>query len=131
MSNTEFFWGTGRRKTAVARVRLMKGTGKFLVNGQEAEKFFFQPSQKENAFAPLHITNNVNKYDIYVNVQGGGVTGQAEAVLLGIARALIKETPALEAKLRSHGYLTRDSRMVERKKFGCKKARRSFQWVKR
>lgn len=131
MGNTEFIWGTGRRKTAIARVRIAKGDGKILINDRELENYFSLVVHKDTVLSPLLTSNMMGKYDIFVNVQGGGTTGQAEAVLLGIARALCKDAPTLEGKLRSYGYLTRDSRMVERKKYGRKKARRSFQWTKR
>ena len=132
MSENEFFWGTGRRKTSVARVRLRKGSGKFVINKKYTlEQFFPVLTQRESVLAPLHTTNSVGKYDIYVNVNGGGVTGQSGAILLGIARALCIANPALEEKLRSHAFLTRDSRMKERKKYGQKGARASFQFSKR
>lgn len=131
MANVEFIWGTGRRKTSIARVRITKGDGKIVINDKPMDTYFSLTSQKDNVMCPLQVTNMVGKYDIFVNVKGGGTTGQSEAILLGLSRAICKDSPALESKLRSYGYLTRDSRMVERKKYGRKKARRSFQWTKR
>jgi small subunit ribosomal protein S9 len=131
MANTEFIWGTGRRKTSIARVRIAKGDGKIVINERPIEQYFSLSVHKDTVTSPMQVTNTVGKYDIFVNVKGGGNTGQSEAILLGIARAICKDSPTLESKLRSYGYLTRDSRMVERKKYGRKKARRSFQWTKR
>lgn len=123
--------GTGRRKTSVARVRLSRGTGKFTVNGREMTEFFCTEKGRETAVAALKATEMLGQLDVWVRVNGGGTTGQAGAVLLGIARALQAVNPDLHSRLSELGYLTRDSRMVERKKYGHKKARRSFQFSKR
>ena len=124
-------WGTGRRKTAVARVRLAPGKGTILINHRELDKYFHSERDRGNVWAPLRITKTVAKYDAFVSVTGGGQTGQAGAVMLGIARALMKLEPALESALREAQLLTRDSRMKERKKYGRKGARRGFQFSKR
>ncbi len=126
-----FTWGTGRRKRAVARVRIRPGTGKYLINKREVDEYFPLEIHRNDARAPLATTNAGDRWDIFVNVQGGGITGQAGAVKLGLARALVKATPESESSLRHDGLLTRDSRMVERKKYGRRGARRSFQFSKR
>jgi small subunit ribosomal protein S9 len=123
--------GTGRRKTSVARCRMKPGTGKWEINGRTLEDFFSGEKQLETVVAPLKATNTIGTYDIWVRVEGGGITGQAGAILLGIARALQVLNPSLHPLLSEGGFLTRDSRMVERKKYGFKKARRSFQFSKR
>jgi small subunit ribosomal protein S9 len=127
----EFTWGVGRRKTSVARVRLKAGTGQILVNDRPFEVFFPLEPQRVNVQAPLLATQVAEKYDVWANIVGGGQMGQAGALRLGIARALLKVDPALEQGLRDGGFLTRDSRMVERKKYGQRKARRRFQFSKR
>ncbi|HZJ72494.1 MAG TPA: 30S ribosomal protein S9 [Planctomycetota bacterium] len=126
-----FIWATGRRKTSVARVRMAEGTGKILVNGRPFESYFPVEQQRNDAGAPLAAANAREKWDIWVNVLGGGPTGQSGAVSLGLARALLKSDAALDEPLRGGGFLTRDSRMVERKKYGQRKARRRFQFSKR
>ena len=131
MSDSDFFWGTGRRKTSVARVRVRKGTGQIVINKKTIEEFFPVLSQRQTVVAPLTVTNSMGKYDVLVNVKGGGGTGQSGAILLGIARALCKISPSSEEKLREYGYLTRDSRMKERKKHGKRSARASYQFSKR
>jgi len=127
---TEQFSATGRRKTSIARVVLKPGKGLFLVNGQPLEKFF--PGIKQ-AYArqPLETVSALGKYDVYANITGGGITGQSEALRHGIARALLKVDPEMRKPLKIAGFLTRDPRMVERKKYGRKKARRRFQFSKR
>ncbi|HVM33253.1 MAG TPA: 30S ribosomal protein S9 [bacterium] len=126
----EQFIATGRRKTSVARVILKPGKGTFTVNGLPVEKFF--PAQKQAVVrSPLETVTALNKYDVFVNVQGGGVTGQAEATRHGISRALLKIDTEMRKPLKVAGFLTRDPRMVERKKYGRKKARRRFQFSKR
>ncbi|HUS36266.1 MAG TPA: 30S ribosomal protein S9 [Verrucomicrobiae bacterium] len=130
MAATEFL-GTGRRKTAVARVRMATGSGKFLVNGRPMETYFVVDSQRLLVMQPLVATETGSKFDIRVNVQGGGPTGQAGAVRHGIARALLEADANLRPTLKSHGYLTRDSRMRERKKYGQPGARKRFQYSKR
>ncbi len=123
--------GTGRRKTAVARVRVSKGTGKITVNGREFAEYF--PVEKNRLLieAPLKALGLFGQVDLNVRASGGGVNGQAGAVVLGLARAVQAMTPELHGILSDGGYLTRDDRMVERKKYGHKKARRSFQFSKR
>ena len=123
--------GTGRRKTAVARVRLKKGTGEFTVNGRPMDEFFCIERDRLIVQAPLKATEKLGQVDIWVRVNGGGTTGQAGAIVLGISRALEAFSPSLRGVLSDGGYMTRDSRMVERKKYGHKKARRSFQFSKR
>ncbi len=131
MVNDLYFWGTGRRKSSVARVRLRPGGGDFTVNGKPCEEFFTRERDQAAVRAPLTATKTLGQFDIHVNVKGGGPTGQAGAVLLGIARALCKAQTDLEDALREGGYLTRDSRMVERKKYGRRGARRGCQFSKR
>ncbi|MBN2562835.1 MAG: 30S ribosomal protein S9 [Phycisphaerae bacterium] len=126
-----YSWGTGRRKSAVARVRLRPGSGKFLIHNREIDQYFFSVRHRIDVVAPLKVTNTTGKYDVFVNVHGGGQTGQAGAVLLGVARALVKADPALEEALRDNDYLTRDARKVERKKPGQPGARKRFQFSKR
>jgi len=126
-----YFWGTGRRKTAVARVRLRAGTGKFEVNKRPLDQYFMEDQDRLDAVSPLKATETFGKVDVFVNVGGGGITGQAGAIMLGVARALKRANPAYDGPLRAGGYLTRDSRMKERKKYGRRGARRSFQFSKR
>jgi small subunit ribosomal protein S9 len=127
----EFIWGTGRRKSAVARVRLSRGTGLITVNHRPFEKYFLTDDDRQNALAALTATKAAGRYDILVNASGGGISGQAGAMKLGIARALKSIEPALESILRSQGLLTRDPRMKERKKYGLRGARRGVQYSKR
>ena len=121
----------GRRKTSVARVILRSGNGKILVNGREFEKAFPMLVSREDITKPLDVTETSGKYDIFINVKGGGTTGQAQAIRLGIARALIDTNPDFRQSLKIEGFLTRDPRMVERKKYGQPKARKRFQFSKR
>ena len=123
--------GTGRRKTAVARVFLRDGSGKIVVNGKDVKEYFATESQVRVLSQPLLVTSNANKFDILINVFGGGLNGQAAACLHGIARALTQVDPNAHTALTANGYLTRDSRMVERKKYGQRGARRRFQFSKR
>jgi small subunit ribosomal protein S9 len=127
----EYIWGTGRRKSAVARVRLSRGSGTITVNHRAFEKYFLTEDDRQNALAALHATKAFGRYDILVNASGGGIGGQAGAMKLGIARALKKIEPALESVLRAQGLLTRDPRMKERKKYGLRGARRGVQYSKR
>lgn len=129
--NNPYIWGTGRRKTATARVRIKPGTGKLLINGREFDQFFVTDDTRRAALQPLVVTETRNNYDIAVNVAGGGPIGQAGAVSLGIARALRAENENFDKVLRDNRLLTRDSREVERKKYGKHKARRSTQFSKR
>jgi small subunit ribosomal protein S9 len=121
----------GRRKTSVARVILRNGSGKFTVGKKAFEHFFPMDVHREDILRPLKVTETLGKFDVLVNVQGGGVTGQAEATRLGIARALVELNPDLRPVLKSEGLLSRDPRMVERKKYGRPKARKRFQFSKR
>lgn len=122
---------TGRRKSSVARVRLVPGNGKVVINKREIENYFGLETTRIIVFQPLELTNTKNQYDVLVNVHGGGLTGQAGAIRHGISRALIKADESLRGDLKKAGFLTRDSRMKERKKPGLKKARKSPQFSKR
>lgn len=130
MSQT-IYRATGRRKTAVAQVRLVPGSGKRTVNGREFRAYFNRDSLVDVTEQPLALTNNSVSWDVDVNVNGGGKTGQAGAIRLGIARALVQIDGEFRRPLRGAGYLTRDARMVERKKYGQRGARRRFQFSKR
>lgn len=123
--------GTGRRKTSIARVFVREGSGKIVVNGKDVKDYFSTEAQVKVVYQPLLVTSNDNKFDILINVQGGGLNGQAAACLHGISRALTQVDPDAHSALKANGYLTRDSRMVERKKYGQKGARRRFQFSKR
>ncbi len=125
------YQGTGRRKTSVAQVRLMSGTGNVLVNRLPIEEYFPIETYRRDALLALELTSTVKQFDVNVNVRGGGKAGQAGAVRLGVARALVEYNEELRAALRPAGVLTRDPRMVERKKYGQKKARKRFQFSKR
>ncbi|MBR8827424.1 MAG: 30S ribosomal protein S9 [Gomphosphaeria aponina SAG 52.96 = DSM 107014] len=126
------YWGTGRRKTAVARVRLVPGSGEVTVNGQAGDVYFNRiPSYMAAAKAPLETLGLENEYDILVTAHGGGLTGQADAVKLGVARALCQLDPENRQPLKIEGYLTRDPRATERKKYGLHKARKAPQYSKR
>jgi small subunit ribosomal protein S9 len=127
----DYYWGTGRRKAAVARVRIRPGTGVIEVNDREMEEYFCREDHREEVRQPLRVTHNQGRYDVFVNVQGGGITGQSGAVQLGLARALVESDESLREDLREHGLLTVDSRKVERKKYGRRGARRSPQFSKR
>lgn len=126
-----FVWGVGRRKTSVARVRIRKGTGKVEINGRAVKDYFPTVRQQIAVFGPLKHIGVEAKYDVFANIRGGGLTGQAGALMMGLGRALIKAEPDKEPQLRDRGFLSRDSRMVERKKPGKPGARRSFQFSKR
>ena len=121
----------GRRKTAVARIYMSEGEGKVTVNGKEMDSYFTTDTLRYKVGQPFLLTDNVDKFDVSVNVFGGGITGQAEAVRLAISRALVELDPENRAALKPEGLMTRDPRMVERKKFGQKKARKKFQFSKR
>lgn len=123
--------GTGRRKTSVARVFLREGTGKIVVNGKDLKDYFATEDQVRVVHQPLLITSNDSKFDVLITVAGGGLNGQAAACLHGISRALLQVDQDSHTALKANGYLTRDSRMVERKKFGQRGARRRFQFSKR
>lgn len=125
------YWGTGRRKNAVARVRLLPGDGKVVINHREFGEYFPLETLKLIVRQPLLLTEMANRYDVYANVYGGGISGQAGAVRHGIARALLRVDPNLRPALKKAGLLTRDARMKERKKYGLKGARRAPQFSKR
>jgi len=127
----QFTWGTGRRKTAVARVRIRPGTGQFLVNKREIDEYFTESRDRKVVVTPLEAVNMVKAWDVFANIRGGGFNGQAGALTLGLARALVKASPDTESILRDRGLLTRDSRMSERKKPGQPGARKRFQFSKR
>jgi small subunit ribosomal protein S9 len=126
-----WIWGTGRRKSAVARVRIRPGEGKIVINKRELDNYFLEDKDRTSAVAPLVASRMIKSWDVFVNVKGGGITGQADAVKLGLARALVKADASLLGALRDGGLLTRDARRVERKKYGKAGARRSFQFSKR
>ena len=121
----------GRRKNAVARVILRNGSGKVKINKREFDNFFPLKTNRDDVLLPFNLTETFGKYDVIANVNGGGFSGQAEAIRLGIARALIDISPDFRPVLKSNGLLTRDPRMVERKKYGQPKARKRFQFSKR
>ncbi len=125
------YWGTGRRKNAVARVRLLPGDGKVVINNREFGDYFPLETLKLIVKQPLLLTETANRYDVYANVYGGGISGQAGAVRHGIARALLRVDANLRPTLKKAGLLTRDARMKERKKYGLKGARRAPQFSKR
>ena len=129
--STNFQYGTGRRKTATARTRLYDGAGRIEVNGRPVEEYFPRKTLQMVVRQPLTLTKTLEKLDVKVNVQGGGVTGQAEAVRHGIARALLVLDPSLRAVLKRAGLLTRDARRKERKKYGLAAARARYQYSKR
>lgn len=131
MAAEQYYWGTGRRKSSVARVRIKKGTGKIMVNDKDLDTYFPIDRDKGVVQFPLKTTKTLGEFDVLANVRGGGITGQAGAISLGIARALFKSNPSHIGILRTDGLMTRDSRMKERKKYGRKGARKSFQWTKR
>jgi small subunit ribosomal protein S9 len=123
--------GTGRRKEAVVRVRLLEGTGQFKLNDRPLEDYFPNPAHRRLVTEPLRATNTLERYDVLANLDGGGVSGQAGALRHGIARALVDLDPELRVELKKRGFLTRDAREVERKKYGLKKARKAPQYSKR
>ena len=130
--NRAVYWGTGRRKSSIARVRLIPGDGQVTVNGKSGEIYFNRiPSYLSSVKAPLETLGLENDYDILVNAHGGGLTGQSDAVKLGVARALCKLDPENRQPLKTEGYLTRDPRAKERKKYGLHKARKAPQYSKR
>ena len=128
--NTAVYTGTGRRKEAVARVRLIPGTGKVTVNGRDALNYFGRQQLVDNAVAPFRVTDTVDQFDVIALCDGGGINGQSGACRLGISRALL-EAGEYRADLKKAGFLTRDARAVERKKYGLKKARKRPQFSKR
>jgi small subunit ribosomal protein S9 len=131
-SNRAVYWGTGRRKTAVARVRLVPGSGKVVINGKAGDLYLqFNPGYIAGVKAPLETLGLENEYDVLVNAHGGGITGQADAIKLGVARALVELAPENRKPLKVEGYLTRDPRSKERRKYGLRKARKAPQYSKR
>jgi small subunit ribosomal protein S9 len=132
MSTPAFYWGTGRRKTAVARVRLLPGEGQIVVNGRTPEEHFGGAFAESELYLPFRVTGTEGRFNAMIKVEGGGVTGQAGAIRHGIARALLQADPeANRLPLRQAGLLTRDPRMKERKKYGLKRARKAPQYTKR
>ena len=130
--NDPYVWGTGRRKTAIARVRLKTGgSGRIVVNSKELESYFTTAQERNRVVAPLEAVGQTNAVDVFVATAGGGYAAQSGAISLGIARALMKSDPELETTLREGRYLTRDARQKERKKYGRRGARRGFQFSKR
>ncbi|AFV12727.1 30S ribosomal protein S9 [Thermacetogenium phaeum DSM 12270] len=125
------YQGTGRRKTAVARVRIVPGEGKIVVNGRSAEEYFPKRTLQVLIRQPLELTRTEGRFDVIASVRGGGISGQAGAIRLGLARALLKADPDLRVHLKKAGFLTRDPRMKERRKYGLKKARKAPQFSKR
>lgn len=126
------YWGTGRRKSSIARVRLIPGNGQLTVNGKPGEQYLqFNPAYLSAAKAPLETLGLENEYDIFVNAHGGGLTGQADSIRLGVARALCQLDPENRKPLKIEGYLTRDPRAKERRKYGLRKARKAPQYSKR
>lgn len=130
-STTNLALGTGRRKTSVARVFLREGSGKIVVNGKDVDEYFKNPGLTYVVKQPLDVTDSLNKFDVMINVKGGGPTGQAGATRHGLARALVSYDETNQSPLKANGFLTRDPRMVERKKYGQRGARRKFQFSKR
>ena len=131
MADKKFLWGTGRRKNAIARVRICEGTGQFLINNREVKDYLPRFYWASQAVEPLAAAGVEGKIDVFVNAHGGGLTGQAGAIRLGVARALLKMYPNVRPVLKKAGLLTRDSRMVDRKKVGLKGARANKQFSKR
>lgn len=130
MANEALYYGTGRRKNAVARVRLVPGTGKVTVNGRDANEYFGRQALVDAAMAPFKVTDTMGHFDVIARINGGGISGQSGALRHGISRALL-EAGDYRAELKKAGFLTRDPRMVERKKYGLKKARKRPQFSKR
>ena len=127
----EYINTVGRRKTSVARLYMKPGKGNFIINGKELDKYFASELLRLIVEQPLKLVDSLKNFDFKVNLHGGGLKGQAEAVRLAVARALVKNNDETRPVLKKEGFLTRDPRMVERKKYGRRKARRAFQWAKR
>ncbi len=130
-NNENYFYGTGRRKSSVARVRLLPGSGNVTINGRSMDEYFGLETLRMLVRQPMELTGTMGKYDVVVNVVGGGVSGQAGAIRHGITRALIESDETLKSVLKKAGFVTRDPRMKERKKYGLKAARRAPQFSKR
>ena len=131
MSEQAYFYGTGRRKTAVAQVRLMSGNGAVIVNGKPLDEIFGIQRLRSTVLEPLKVTNTLEGFNVVVKVSGGGISAQAEAVSHGISRALVRMDESLKPQLRSYGLMTRDARVKERKKYGLRRARKARQYRKR
>ena len=131
MEKQAYFYGTGRRKTAIAQVRLLAGDGAIVVNGKPCDNYFLRETDRLILRQPLKVMNVADKFDVIAKVRGGGITGQAGALRLGISRALSQLEEGYKTTLRKGGFLTRDPRAKERKKYGQKGARKRFQWTKR
>lgn len=131
MADTQEYYGTGKRKSSTARVFLTPGTGSITVNKRDLNQYFSNETQRTLVRYPLTLTDNVGKFDVRINVDGGGIVGQAGAIRLGITKALLEFNVELRARLKRAGLLTRDSRIKERKKYGQKGARKRFQFSKR
>jgi len=131
MAKQAYFYGTGRRKCAVAQVRLLPGNGAIIINGVPYEELFSSPEHRRTILQPLMVTESLSKYNAMIKTNGGGISGQSGAISLGIARALVKAEENLKPVLRQHGLLTRDPRVKERKKPGLKRARKAPQYTKR
>jgi small subunit ribosomal protein S9 len=129
--DVRYYESVGRRKRAVARVRLYPGDGQFVINDKEIQEYFGRTQDRQEASAPLRLSNNEDRFNVSVLVKGGGITGQAQAIRHGVARALLRFEPDLKTLLRRAGYLTRDPREKERKKPGLKRARKAPQYTKR
>jgi|SRR6056297_183053 len=125
------YYGTGRRKKSIARVRLVPGNGKIIINGRDIDEYFNYETLRMEVKRPLLLTETESKFDVLAKVNGGGITGQAGALRHGVSRALLKADGEFRAELKKAGFLTRDARMVERKKYGLKKARKASQFSKR
>ena len=130
-TKTLYLWGTGRRKTSVARVRVGTGSGKISINGRELNDYLVNERDRKAIFGPIEVTNLGGKIDVHARCTGGGLSSQAGAIVMGLARALRRYDVNLEPALREQGFMTRDSRMKERKKYGQRGARRKFQFSKR
>jgi len=131
MSDAAYVWGTGRRKCAIAQVRLFAGDGGITINGKPFTEVFTRVDHRAKIVAPLEVTEMADKFRVEVKVTGGGISGQADAIRHGIARALVRESEALKPTLRKEGFLTRDPRVKERKKYGLRRARKAPQYTKR
>ena len=131
MADEALYYGTGRRKNAVARVRLVPGTGKVTINGRDGEEYFGREALFNFAMTPFKVTDTAGHFDVKARIDGGGVSGQAGALRHGISRALLEMNPEFRPALKAAGFLTRDPRMKERKKYGLKAARRAPQFSKR
>jgi len=131
MADVSFIWGTGKRKCSIARVRLARGSGKILVNGTEAKDYFPRAKHIEEVMKPLEVVGKSGEFDVIAKIHGGGIAGHADALKLGIARALVEFDATFRQQLKESGCLTRDARVKERKKYGQKRARKKFQFSKR